>query len=95
MAQASAVLGRGSGRRWENPDMRAPPVSGWRDRAAYPFGGEGKWAVGSFSGRAESDPRPFSYFLFFFLFSFSNFLYFFHIICKFDLNQVKPFLEIL
>jgi hypothetical protein len=40
-------------------------------------------------------PWPFSYFLFFFLFSFSDFLYFFHIICQFDLNQVKPFSEIL
>jgi hypothetical protein len=33
----------------------------------------------------------FSYFLFFFLFSFSGFPYFFHIICKFDSNQAKPF----
>jgi hypothetical protein len=65
--------------------------TGWRT----PLGAKvsGPWAP--FSARPKVTPRPFSYFLFFFLFSFSDFLYFFHIICKFDLNQVKPFLEIL
>jgi hypothetical protein len=51
------------------------------------------WA-GSRTGPNRS-PAAFSYFLFFFLFSFSGFPYFFHIICKLDSNQVKPYSEIL
>jgi hypothetical protein len=61
----------------EDPDVRALPVSAWRDRAAYPFGGDGKWAVGSFSDRAESDTAAlflFSLFLSLFFFQFSLFL---------------------
>jgi hypothetical protein len=44
-----------------------------------------------FATGPNSFPAAFSYFLFFFLFSFSGFPYFFHIICKFDSNQAKPF----
>jgi hypothetical protein len=50
---------------------------------------DGPWA--GFKARPKSFPAAFSYFLFFFLFSFSGFPYFFHIICKFDSNQAKPF----
>jgi hypothetical protein len=82
------VLGKGSAPGWKTTPTGGPPLSVSGKGKTGSVSGMPGWAVGRFSGRAETLPRGFNPFFCSFIFPFL-FYYFFYNFCNKASNDFK------